>query len=241
MVSAWRNRRRFDAGPGLATSIAILVIFQALLGAWTVTMLLTPAIVTAHLLGGLAVLCLLAWLRMRQGRGGWEGIISTSGLRAFAAVAFAVLVAQIALGGWVSTNYAALACPDFPMCRGKWLPPMEFANAFHVVRELGMSAEGGVLPVEALVAIHWVHRAGAIVAAVVLVALAGRLLVTPGGKGLGAGLLALLALQVALGVMNVFAGLPLAVAVAHNAGAALLAAWMVRINYRLNSTRDRYR
>jgi cytochrome c oxidase assembly protein subunit 15 len=241
MVSAWWNQYRFDASPGLATSLAALVILQALLGAWTVTLLLTPAIVTSHLLGGIAIVCLLAWLRLRQDRAGWEGIISPSGLHAFAVFAFAVLVAQIALGGWVSTNYAALACPEFPQCRGEWLPAMRFADAFHIVRELGMSAEGAVLPVEALVAIHWSHRAGAMVAAVVLAALGARLLVTPGGKGLGAGLLGLLALQLALGVMNVVAGLPLAVAVAHNAGGALLAAWMVRINYRLNSTRDRYR
>jgi heme a synthase len=241
MVSAWWNRRRFDTGRGLATALVMLVTLQALLGAWTVTMLLTPAIVTSHLLGGLAILCLLAWLRLRQGRAGWEGIISTSGLRTFAAFAFAVLIAQIALGGWVSSNYAALACPDFPRCRGEWLPPMKFADAFHVVRELGMSAEGAVLPVEALVAIHWAHRAGAVVAAAILAALGAMLLVTPGGKGLGAGLLALLALQLALGVVNVVAGLPLAAAVAHNAGAALLAAWMVRINYQLNSTRDAYR
>ena len=233
-ILAWSNRRRFASSPGLATSLAGLVVFQALLGAWTVTMLLKPAIVTSHLLGGMAIMALLAWLRLKQEPGGAGGIIAPTGLRAFAAIALVVLVAQVALGGWVSTNYAALACPDFPACRGEWMPPMEFRDAFHVRRELGMSAEGRFLPMEALTAIHWTHRLGAAVVAVVLVGLGAWLARTPGAARLGVVLLALLALQLALGVSNVLGSLPLAVAVAHNGVAALLVAWMVQVNFRLN-------
>jgi heme a synthase len=235
---AWVNRRRFASSPGLATSLVGLVGFQALLGAWTVTMLLKPAIVTAHLLGGMAILALLAWLRLKQEAASPGGIIARSGLRAFAAVAFAALIAQIALGGWVSTNYAALACPDFPLCRGEWAPAMNFVDAFHVRRELGMSAEGQFLPIEALTAIHWMHRLGAGVAAVVLSVLGVWLARTPGAGRLGIALLGLLVLQLALGVANVLGSLPLAVAVAHNGVAALLATWMVQVNFRLNTGLD---
>ena len=232
---AWSNRRRFPSSPGLATSLVALVVLQAVLGAWTVTMLLKPAVVTAHLLGGMAILALLAWLRLKQEEAGRGGIIAPSALRAFAAAAFAALIAQIALGGWVSTNYAALACPDFPTCRGEWAPAMNFVDAFHVRRELGMSAEGQLLPMEALTAIHWMHRLGAVVAATVLAGLGAWLARTPGATRLGMVLLGLLALQLALGVANVVGSLPLAVAVAHNGVAALLAAWMVQVNFRLNT------
>lgn len=235
---AWFNRRRFASSPGLATSLVGLVAFQALLGAWTVTMLLKPAIVTSHLLGGMAILALLAWLRLKREGRGPGGIITSSGLRAFAAVAFAALIAQIALGGWVSTNYAALACPDFPLCRGEWVPAMNFVDAFHVRRELGMSAEGQLLPMEALTAIHWMHRLGAVATAAVLAGLGVWLARTAGARRLGFVLLGLLALQLVLGVANVAGSLPLAVAVAHNGVAALLAAWMVKVNFRLNTGLD---
>src|SRR5687767_10922333 len=125
----------FSRERALPAAILALVVFQATLGMWTVTMLLKPAIVTAHLLGGMAILGLLVWLALspyRHGRG-------VPGLRAPALLALAVLGIQIALGGWVSANYAALACPDLPLCFGKALPPMDFANAFHVVRELGQT------------------------------------------------------------------------------------------------------
>ncbi|HRE13606.1 MAG TPA: COX15/CtaA family protein, partial [Usitatibacteraceae bacterium] len=120
-------------------------------------------------------------------------------------------------------------------CRGAWVPEMNLRDAFHVIRELGMSAEGALLPMEALVGIHWMHRVGAVVATVALGWLAHALAKAPGGRTLGRGLATLLALQVVLGIANVLASLPLAVAVAHNAGAALLVAWLVTINYRVNT------
>jgi cytochrome c oxidase assembly protein subunit 15 len=222
-LAAWRLRR----SPGLATAILALVVFQATLGAWTVTMLLKPAIVTAHLLGGMSILALLAWLALEQ-----RARVPAPAMRALrpiAALALAALVVQIALGGWVSSNYAALACPDLPLCRGELVPPMDFRNAFHVLRELGEAPDGSLLPLAALTAIHWSHRAFAIVVVLVVGAAAWRTLRLQ--KGLSLALGALLALQFALGVGNVAFGLPLPLAAAHNAGAALLLVVLVVLNF----------
>src|SRR5438067_3362702 len=152
-VAAWRTCR----SRGLAAALVLLVAFQAALGKWTVTMLLKPAIVTAHLLGGMATLALLVWLALSQ----WPHAAypAMRSIRPIAALALAAVAVQIALGGWVSANYAALACPDLPLCRGELLPAMDFANGFHLVRELGQTAEGKPLSSDALTAIHWSHRA----------------------------------------------------------------------------------
>jgi heme a synthase len=236
-VAAWRNKRAFAQSPGLATGLALLVIFQAALGAWTVTMLLKPAIVTAHLMGGMAIFALLAWLALRQATGAPAGRAASAGImRGLAAAALLVLIGQIVLGGWVSTNYAALACADFPACQGKWIPEMQFEHAFHVIRPLGVGPDGQLLTLEALRAIHWTHRVGALVTAVVLGAFA-FLLFRRNAARLGGVLLGLLALQIALGIANVLGSLPLPIAVAHNGVAALLLGWMVLINYRLNVNR----
>jgi cytochrome c oxidase assembly protein subunit 15 len=138
---------------------------------------------------------------------------------------------QIALGGWVSANYAALACTDFPSCHGQWLPGMDFANAFHAVRELGVTAAGAPLSQEALNAIQWSHRAGALVTLAFLGALALCALWTPSLRAAGAVLLVLLVAQVGLGIANVLLRVPLALAAAHNAGAALLLAALVVLNF----------
>jgi cytochrome c oxidase assembly protein subunit 15 len=209
----------------LATSILALVLFQATLGMWTVTMLLKPAIVTAHLLGGMAILALLTWLALSLCFP--DRIFA--GVRPPAGVALVAVSVQIALGGWVSANYAALACPDLPGCLGQALPPMNFADAFHVVRELGRTPEGELLPRDALTAIHWTHRMFAllVMAAVGWAVLASfrRL------PGLCLAVGALLVLQFSLGVANVLAGLPLWLAAAHNAGAALLLLSLVVLNF----------
>jgi heme a synthase len=218
---------RYKKAAGLAAAIVVLVIFQATLGMWTVTMLLKPAIVTAHLLGGMTILALLAWLVLQQGA--YPPAPEARALRASAAAALGVLAVQIALGGWVSANYAALACPDLPLCRGQAVPPMDFANAFHVVRELGQTAEGALLSNEALTAIHWTHRmfALAVVAAVGFAALrALRVL-----RVLGIVLLTLLIVQFFLGLANVAFRLPLPLAAAHNAGAAALLVALVVLNF----------
>jgi cytochrome c oxidase assembly protein subunit 15 len=220
---AWKRRRSH----WLATALLAAVLFQATLGAWTVTMLLKPAIVTAHLLGGMAILGALTWLALAQffpsGRP-WAG-----GLKLPAVLGLAVLSAQIALGGWVSSNYAALACPDLPLCRGAAIPPMDFANAFHVVRELGQTAEGALLSLEALTAIHWVHRAFALAVVVVLAWVAIR--TSRASRALAALIGALLVVQFSVGVANVLVSRPLALAAAHNAGAALLVIALVVLNF----------
>jgi len=209
----------------------VLVAFQATLGMWTVTMLLKPAIVTLHLLGGMATLAVATWLALREIDLPAAPAVVAQPLRPWAALGLAVLVAQIALGGWVSANYAALACADIPTCHGRWLPEMDFGNAFHVVRELGVTASGAPLSQEALNAIHWSHRVGALITLAYLGVLALRMLQTPALRALGMLLLALLIVQAGLGVANVLLRLPLLLAAAHNAGAALLLALLVMLNF----------
>lgn len=235
MLVAWRNRRVWMQSPLLPTVTAVAVIFQAALGAWTVTLLLKPAIVTSHLLGGVSILSLLVWQLSRQpGVGKWaEGIMVRPRLKNFALFALAVLFAQITLGGWVSTNYAALACGDLPTCHGAWIPNMDFANAFHVIRPLGIGPDGALLTLDALTAIHWTHRVGAIVAVLVVGGFAQRLLAIEGARKAARMLIVMLAAQIVLGVSNVWFSLPLLVSVAHNGVAAMLFAWLLIINLRL--------
>jgi heme a synthase len=223
LVAAWRTGR----SPLLATAIAALVVFQAALGMWTVTLLLKPAIVTAHLLGGMTLLSLMAWFCLE--RADYAAAPEGRAHRRPAAIALGVLAVQIALGGWVSANYAALACPDLPLCLGQVVPPMDFANAFHMVRELGRTDAGELLPQAALTAIHWSHRMFALVA----LATVGWAVVSAFKvyRGLAILIGALLALQVGLGVANVAFNLPLALAAAHNAGAAALLAALVVLNF----------
>jgi len=230
---AWRHRREAGASPVLATVLVGVLFLQAMFGKWTVTMLLKPAIVTGHLIGGLTVLTLLVWLYART-RGPAVPTVSPA-TRALAVVAFVVLAMQISLGGWVSTNYAALACTDLPTCHGEWVPQMDIRNGFHIVRELGQSADGETLTMDALTAVHWMHRVGAIVAALVIGAL-GFALRAAGHRPLGTALLGVLALQIMLGLANVWFSLPLPLAAAHNGGAAALVILMVLINYRVRAT-----
>ena len=234
-VVAWREGRRLDRSPALATALLALVVFQAALGMWTVTLLLKPVVVTLHLLGGMATLSALAWMSLRELelQGPADGARART-LKPWAAAAVAVVVAQIALGGWVAANYAALACIDFPTCHGEWLPDMDFRHGFQVVRELGRTADGGHLAYEALTAIHWTHRVGALITLAFVGAVAVALVGIPGMARYGVALGAVLGLQIALGIANVLAGLPLAIAVAHNAAAALLLLTLVVINFALS-------
>jgi cytochrome c oxidase assembly protein subunit 15 len=233
--AAVRNRRVWSQGVALPMVLSASVIFQAALGAWTVTLLLKPAIVTAHLLGGVLILAMLTWLWQRQrDAGAWSApILDAHPLRVFALIALLTIFAQITLGGWVSTNYAALACADLPTCHGAWIPPMDFANAFHVIRPLGVGPDGELLTHEALRAIHWTHRVGAIVTVLIVGAFAWRLHRFDSGRRASRMLGALLALQIVLGLLNVAWSLPLAVAVMHNGVAALLFSFVLLINLRI--------
>lgn len=232
-ITAWWRRRALGQSPWLPTAIVMLVGLQATLGMWTVTLLLKPVIVTLHLLGGMAILALLSWLALRQATPA-PLLAGAQHLRPWAVLGLLIVVCQIALGGWVSTNYAALVCRDFPTCHGAWLPAMDFGQAFHIARELGMSAAGVPLSIEALTAIHWTHRVGALVTAVYVGALAVALTRIAGGWRYGGALAALLALQLGLGIANVLLTLPLPAAVAHNAVAAALLVMMVVINFALS-------
>ena len=230
-VTAWVRRRELQQSPLLATGLLTLVLLQAALGMWTVTLLLKPVIVTLHLLGGLATLALLVWLALRQQPSPVIAPATASRLRPWAVLALLVVIAQIALGGWVSTNYAALACVDFPTCHNEWLPQMDFRHGFQLVRELGMTAAGAHLNYDAITAIHWTHRVGALVTLLYVGGFALWLTRSPGLARYGVALLCVLLAQVALGIANVLGGLPLQVAAAHNAGAAILLVTLMVINF----------
>jgi heme a synthase len=237
---AWRARPEDRAAglrtrAGLPLAIVLLVVLQGLFGKWTVTLLLKPVIVTLHLLGGMALLALLTWLTARELNVGAGPPSQVRLLRPWALLALVVLCAQIALGGWVSTNYAALACTDFPTCHGQVLPAMDFDHGFHFLRELGMTADGEPLSNEALNAIHWTHRLGALLAFLAIGYVASKALAVRDLRGYGFAILNLLVLQVALGITNVMGSLPLAVAVAHNGVAALLLATLVMLNFAVRS------
>lgn len=226
---SWLRRRALGQSPWLATVIVFVVALQAALGMWTVTLLLRPAIVTAHLAGGMTTFALLLWLALRQWSFGPAP--EARSLRAPAALALCVVATQILLGGWVSANYAALACTDWPLCMGQVVPPMDFSHAFHLVRELGRTGDGAMLPFPALTAIHWTHRTFALVVALVVGWTAYGALRVAALRPLGWLLASMLGIQFSLGVANVLAGLPLAVADAHNAGAALLLGSLVVLNF----------
>ncbi|BCA26095.1 COX15/CtaA family protein [Metapseudomonas otitidis] len=227
--------RRGRDGQPLRLPLVLLgvVITQAAFGMWTVTLKLWPQVVTAHLLGGFTTLALLFLLSLRLS-GALPALGLPASLRRLAAAALALVIGQIALGGWVSSNYAAVACVDLPTCHGQWWPAMDFANGFHLTQHIGPNYLGGQLDSDARTAIHMTHRLGALVVTLTLLALAWRLR----GEGLGrlAGLLlAVLALQVGLGISNVLFHLPLPVAVAHNGGGALLLLTLVLVNYRVRA------
>jgi cytochrome c oxidase assembly protein subunit 15 len=233
-VLAWRRWRRSpERSPWLATFTLVAVCLQGVFGALTVTMKLQPAIVTAHLLGGVGLLALLTWLALRESPAPAVDRRAAA-LRPLAALGALLLVVQIALGGWVSTNYAVLACPDFPTCHGQIMPPdMDFDSGFTVWRDLGMTAEGAPIPFQALVAIHWTHRSFAYVVIAGLGLLAWRLWPLAGVGRLARALAAVLALQFATGLSSVVLNWPLLLAVLHNGGAAVLVALLVAINHRL--------
>jgi cytochrome c oxidase assembly protein subunit 15 len=228
---AWRNRED-PKQPLLIPSVLLaVVIFQGLLGMWTVTLLLKPVIVMGHLLGGLTTLGLL-FLLARQGARRFQ--VGT-GIRQLAIIGFIALVIQIALGGWTSANYAALACPDLPTCQTQWWPAnMNYPEGFVLWRGIGIDYEGGVLDNPARVAIHFTHRLGAIVATLVLGLLAWQLVRTRAGLS-GWWITAALALQVSLGLAIVLFGVPFLVAAAHNGVAALLLLSVINANQRIRT------
>ena len=250
-VLSIRARRERGVRPWFALTLLALVILQGLLGMLTVTWLLKPLIVTFHLLGGLTTFAMLlwAWLSLRAQDRPVDGAtvltgnrLVESGARArlWASLALIALAVQVFLGGWTSSNYAAVACPDFPRCQAQWIPDADYHDAFVLWRGLGINYAGGVLDHPARVAIHFTHRLGAILATVLLsfAAYAAMRGMGSGARWAGLAVLAALALQLGIGVFMVLRAFPLPLAAAHNAGAALLVAATVLLNRKLRPVAD---
>jgi len=227
LATAWAARKRPAALPlsPLWPALTLLwVCLQGAFGALTVTMKLFPAIVTLHLLGGMGLLALLQAQASRYALAGGQAqrVLLPAGVRRLLLLAFMLLWLQIALGGWVSTNYAVLACSDFPSCQGSMWPPMDFRQGFALWRELGAASDGGHISFAALTAIHYAHRLAAYAVILVLLMLAGLLARDPATRRFGHAVLALVAWQFLSGLSNVVLGWPLVAALAHTGGAAAL-------------------
>ncbi|MFU8877234.1 MAG: COX15/CtaA family protein [Wenzhouxiangellaceae bacterium] len=226
-VIAWRRRGEPGQPFALPNLLVATVIFQAALGMWTVTMLLKPAIVTAHLIGGMITLTLLLWLALRVTPRGRPPTLPARAQFWPVVLVTVILSIQIVLGGWVSTNYAALACSGFPTCNGQWFPAVDLAEGFRVWRGIGVDYEGGVLDHDARVAIQLAHRWWAVVVVAAAAWLMTRLWRAEDLRRWAVLLGGLLLIQLVVGIWNVIGGLPLANAVAHNGLAAVLLATLV--------------
>lgn len=234
-IRRWRGQP-LPASPWWPTALLALVLVQGVFGAWTVTLKLQPVIVTMHLLLGLGLLAALGLFAARMTPAPQREPATGRGFAA-ALIALALVIVQIALGGWVSTNYAVLACTDFPTCNGQWVPPMDFAQGFHLWRALGLNANGEVITQDALVAIHWTHRTFAMVVLAYLLGWAWRIRRLKGLTRLADGVLAVVVLQFLTGLSTIVLQWPLPVAVAHNGGAAILLLLVVMLNWRIASSR----
>jgi heme a synthase len=220
--------------------LLIVVSLQGLFGKWTVTLKLMPIVVTTHLMGGMTLFALLVWFWMRErDRSGdvrATPIAATGATRALTWLAIVALAGQIFLGGWVSTNYAVLACADFPTCMGSMNPSVDWAKGFSFARELGKNADGTYLSIEALRAIHWAHRIGALAVTVVIVAAAVSLMRADQALKRQALFIKIaLTLQILIGISTVIFDQPIAVATAHNFFAAVLLGTFVVAAYRVTA------
>jgi cytochrome c oxidase assembly protein subunit 15 len=237
-VLAVRNRQQ---GHPVKLPIFLLafIILQGMFGMWTVTLKLWPQVVTAHLMGGFTTFSLLWLLRLRLSNDHWQlnpGELAWSkAVRLLAIVSFIVVILQIALGGWLTSNYADVACPDLPTCQNEWLPAMDFATGFNLTQHIGPNYLGGNLDNEARIAIHFSHRVGAIITTIAVLLLSFSMLRQQNSRivNLAKVLVAVLCLQVVLGLSNVYFNFPISVAVAHNIIGATLLITMVTVLYRL--------
>jgi cytochrome c oxidase assembly protein subunit 15 len=238
---AWRERMPArqagsHASFGLALFTLLWVILQGLFGMWTVTLRLQPAVVTAHLLGGVILFALLL-MQLNRIRPIPPIAADADRYRVWARLAMALLFLQIALGGWVSSNYATLACQDFPTCQGAWWPDMDIAAGFEIWRPLGMTAEGRGLPFQALTAIHYAHRLLAYVVLLTVGVLAWRICRVQGLEKIGNWLLLMLLAQLVTGLTNIFLDWPMAAAVLHTGGATALVGGLLMLNFRSGAGR----
>lgn len=223
---AWKNRRKLRQSPLLPTLLLGLMVFLAAFGIWAFAHVSRPVIVSVHLAGGIAMLMLLTWIVLRQ----WTpaGAVDAGDAQKWRGLAWfgiALLLVQIMLGGWVSSNFAALACTGFPLCTGALLPTMDFSYS--------LDHSGLPLSAEKLAAIHWMHRVGALLAVAYLAWLSFGIMAVKGLRNTGQAILGLVVFQSALGISNVLLSLPLLVAVLHNAVAMLLLVTLVSLSFRL--------
>jgi len=245
-IKQWRRTRNEVFKPAMPIALLVSVLVQGAFGAWTVTLKLQPVIVTIHLLLGMLLLAMLVWMGCREDyllkppvvARGLALVRRLRGLRVLSLLAAVVVAVQIALGGWVSTNYATMACDTFPLCQGALVPDLDFEHGFHLWRELGKTMEGHYLPFSALVAIHWVHRAFALAVVLVLGLAAWRAWRLPDIGNTARLLVLVMAAQLCTGVATVYFDFPLAIAVMHNAGAALLVVLVTMLNYRVKFQLD---
>ncbi|CAN7297023.1 MULTISPECIES: COX15/CtaA family protein [Duganella] len=239
-IYQWRKSKgtRPEYAPWLPALLFGFVCLQGAFGAWTVTLKLQPVIVTTHLLLGMGLLALLAWYGGRQNqlispvRTVTASPPAMRNIRLLAGASAALLLVQLALGGWTSTNYATLACTDFPLCGGKLVPDMDFEHGFTLWRELGKTAAGHYLPFAALTAIHWVHRNFGFIVALVAGYTAWRAWEHAALHRTARNIAITLAVQIASGIATIFLSFPLAIAVLHNAGAAMLVLLLTMLNYK---------
>lgn len=227
---SWLKRKEFEQSPLLPTLLTCLMVFLAIFGIWAFSHLPRAIIVPVHLAGGVSMLILLTWMLLRQipHINKIESAI-TNQWRIFSWTGLILAIVQIMLGGWVSSNFAAIACGDFPLCQGSLLPLMDFS---YTLDNSGLPLSG-----ERLTAIHWMHRLGSLLIIIYLSWLALGIMKLEGMKLLGASILGLAAIQCALGIFNVLLGLPLMGAVLHNAVAMMLMIALVLLNFRLQELR----
>jgi cytochrome c oxidase assembly protein subunit 15 len=238
------RRRSFSSRRLLSLALLIgLIVFQALLGMWTVTLLLYPPIVMGHLLAGMTLTAVLWWLTIRL-NGYFSQVadphlvrpihhITLRRLRIAAGITLTILAIQIALGGWTSANYAGPSCPDFPACQGKWLPPMDLAKGFNWAMPIGNNFQGGLLDNAGRIAIHMMHRFGALITSIMVGGLALWLIVVAKNKTLrvlGVSIALLLLCQITVGISFVLLRFPLGLGVVHNGMAMLLLLSVVALN-----------
>ena len=223
---SWQKRKELQQSPLLPTLLVALMAFLGVFGIWAFSYLPRAVIVPVHLAGGIATLVLLMWIALPQMASGGEVRAGEArGWRVFSRIGLALALAQVMLGGWVSSNFAALACTGFPLCQGALLPAMDFSYS--------LANDGLPLSVERLTAIHWMHRAGAVLTVIYLSWLSFGIMAVAGLRMIGKAMLGLVVFQFVLGVSNVLLGLPLAGAVLHNAVAMLLLVTLVLLNFRL--------
>lgn len=242
---AFRHRNKPAQPLKLPLFLLAFIILQGLFGMWTVTLKLWPQVVTAHLLGGFTTFALLWLLVLRLGNRRWtfddRSLLRVASLRGWAIVGLLIVAGQVFLGGWTTSNYAAVACPDFPTCQGQWWPSMDFAHGFNLFQDIGPNYLGGTMTNEGRMAIHYTHRLGALVTAVYLLVLAWKLWrpALPETRRMAAIIMVVLLLQLALGISNIVLNFPLAVAVAHNLVGALLLLALVTLSHRVFTAQPR--